>query len=143
MPVSIKPIKELLVTWGISLALFLLLSLFVGWGPLDGLGLYLALFSWWGWPLRATLELAESLFVLLALVIPVITALAIRLALERVLKDFWANLYISATAYYIVGTIYYLTAPYPRPDVDVAISLLVWIPLLLISCSISRRISQP
>uniref|UniRef100_A0A7C5UWL3 Uncharacterized protein n=1 Tax=Ignisphaera aggregans TaxID=334771 RepID=A0A7C5UWL3_9CREN len=141
MPKLTKIVKELLITWGISLALILLFSLFLAWDPIAGFGLYLALFSWWGWPLRV-LRLGEELFMLLALAIPMAVAIVARLALEKVLRGFWVNLYISTMIYYIAGTIYYLIAPYAKPDIDVAISLLIWTLIQLSSCYITQNFSK-
>ncbi len=135
-----KIVKELLIAWGISLALILLFSIFLGWGPIAGLGLYLALFSWWGWPLRV-LRLGEELFMSLALTIPIVIAIVTRLALEKILKSLWTNLYISTIIYYIAGTIYYLlVAPYTKPDIDIVVSLLIWIPVQLSSCYITQNL---
>ena len=141
MPKLTKIVKELLITWGISLALILLFSLFLAWDPIAGFGLYLALFSWWGWPLRV-LRLGEELFMLLALAIPMAVAIVARLALEKVLRGFWVNLYISTMVYYIAGTIYYLVAPHTKPDIDVAISLLIWTLIQLSSCYITQNFSK-
>ena len=135
-----KIVKELLIAWGISLALILLFSIFLGWGPIAGLGLYLALFSWWGWPLRV-LRLGEELFMSLALTIPIVIAIVTRLALEKILKSLWTNLYISTIIYYIAGAIYYLlVAPYTKPDIDIVVSLLIWIPVQLSSCYITQNL---
>jgi len=136
---STKSVKELLIAWSISLSLILLSSLFLGWSPIAGFGLYLALFSWWGWPLRI-LRLDEELFMLVALALPIVTAIVTRLALEKMLKDFWANLYISTMIYYIAGTIYYLITPYTKPDIDVVLSLLIWTPIQLSSCYITQNL---
>jgi hypothetical protein len=136
---STKSVKELLIAWSISLSLILLSSLFLGWSPIAGFGLYLALFSWWGWPLRI-LRLDEELFMLVALALPTATAIVTRLALEKMLKDFWANLYISTMIYYIAGTIYYLITPYTKPDIDVVLSLLIWTPIQLSSCYITQNL---
>jgi len=128
------------LTYLLSLLLtLLLLGLPLGWDPLLSLATFLVLESWWGYPFRA-LHIDPALAVLAAVATPVAVAVLLATALYRVLGDGYPSLLLALVLYYVVGTAVYLAYPGYGPDVDPLLALALWVPILALSGSASRRL---
>ncbi|MEM0486595.1 MAG: hypothetical protein QW080_00450 [Sulfolobales archaeon] len=117
--------------------------------PVTSFGFSLSFIGWWGWPFWVlnvfpSLNLVSA--VLLLTVIPISISLAVGVLLStRTKLGLRSSVYASITAYYIVGTTYFVlsrTLWGRAPDVAFEIALPLWLLILLASVLISSRVAE-
>lgn len=133
-------IAEVLLAYAISFIGLTTILYLLTKDMLTGLGMYVGFISWWGWFFRYT-ELDLFLQIVLGVFAPIALAIMLRYIFicRNSLKGI-NGLILSLTAYYIVGTVYYILLPGRRPDIDLMIAFSIWIPLLVASSYISYNI---
>uniref|UniRef100_A0A832AU58 Uncharacterized protein n=1 Tax=Ignisphaera aggregans TaxID=334771 RepID=A0A832AU58_9CREN len=129
-----------------AVAILMLLMFTLTHNLLMSLGYCVSFIGWWGWifwifDVFPSVDIA--LYILLSTIVPISISLVIGFLLSKCIDlGLRSRIYISVSAYYITGTLYFMMLKIllgRAPDIDFIIVLPIWLTILVISTLISNR----
>ncbi|MEM0490183.1 MAG: hypothetical protein QXH73_03095 [Ignisphaera sp.] len=129
-----------------AVAILMLLMFTLTHNLLMSLGYCVSFIGWWGWIFwifNVFPSVDIALYILLSTIVPISISLVIGFLLSKYIDlGLRSRIYISVSAYYITGTLYFMMLKIllgRAPDIDFIIVLPIWLTILVISTLISNR----